>query len=355
MMIATDCPSTATLPPHDDMSASTASSSATATNDRRNRARRRPATPSPPPTAATPFEVLTSSSLTAMMARQATLPASISATSDPNFAERRRLLVDWMYSVVDECGFSRETVAIAARIVDAVARITPNFCGDGEMYHLLCMTGIYVAIKFNEGTSVGSSTIAGLSNGLFDAADVEAMERAVMRALGWRVAFPTPIQIASHMLALAFRGAGDAVSPAGRAAVLDEMAFRTENAVRDYVLSTSRPGTVAVASVLGAAELLGSTERRALLASLAQVLAAADVRQHVDGQEDVLKARTRLNTVIYGGGSAATAAASNPSVTVRAPCRPPSGSLVVGGGDRDPVDVLDDSVGSRSSKRLVSP
>mmetsp|Transcript_32777 Transcript_32777/g.78264 ORF Transcript_32777/g.78264 Transcript_32777/m.78264 type:complete len:348 (-) Transcript_32777:136-1179(-) len=344
-MIATECQPTATVPPLDDMSTSTASSSA-ATNDRRNRTRRRPASRSPPPS---PFEVLTSSSLAAMMARQASLPPSISASADPAFAERRRLLVDWMYSVVDECGFSRETVAIAARIVDAVAHITPNFCGDGEMYHLLCMTGIYVAIKFNEGTSVGSSTIASLSNGLFGRADVEAMERAAMRALEWRVAFPTPVQIASHMLALAFRGAGDAVSPSGRAAVLDEMAFRTENAARDYILSTSRPATVAVASVLGAAELLGSSERRALLDSLAGVLAADDVRRYVDGQEDVIKARTRLNTVIYGGKAKSGAS----SVTVRAPCLPPSGSLVVGA--PDPVDVLDESTGSRSIGRLVSP
>ncbi|EJK47161.1 hypothetical protein THAOC_34141 [Thalassiosira oceanica] len=122
-----------------------------------------------------------------------------------------------------------------------------------------------------------------------------------------------------------------------------------KNAARDYILSTSRPATVAVASVLGAAELLGSSERRALLDALAGVLAADDVRRYVDGQEDVIKARTRLNTVIYGGK--ATSGAS--SVTVRAPCLPPSGSLVVGA--PDPVDVLDESTGSRSIGRLVSP
>jgi len=178
----------------------------------------------------------------------------------------RRKLIDWCYAIADRCQFQRETVAVAANIVDRFMSTTRASSAssqeiealyDRTEYQLVALTALYISIKINERTSFGIKDFAAASRGIYPVEDIEVMELKILHALSWRVCPPTSVQMGNQILALMLPEESN--SRSGTFEFLrEEVAFQMENAVRDYYLATQRPSTIAAAAIMNAIESNGN-------------------------------------------------------------------------------------------------
>jgi hypothetical protein len=190
-------------------------------------------------------------------------------------SDDRTKIVDWCYSVVDLSQLNRENVAIAMNIVDRFMSnpcqlpsigISPHFScqkilHNHNMYQLLAVSALYIAIKINGHGQVilSAEKLAAISQGTYSVENIEAMERTILSCLSWRVCAPTAFQVGCTILELII----SQVQEDTRAAMVEisrwesireELAFQTENAVRDYQLAIQFPSTVAFMAILNAIE-----------------------------------------------------------------------------------------------------
>ncbi|KAL7533755.1 hypothetical protein ACHAXR_005435 [Thalassiosira sp. AJA248-18] len=164
-----------------------------------------------------------------------------------------------------------------------------NILHNRGQYQLLSLTALYISIKIKERTIFSSRDFSSASRGTYSTSDIESMERTILEGLGWRLCVPTPCQIGNMILELMERkclaavvvqdhhhrhrhyqgrrqpwhhdhqerGAGG--NNSGGVMInlnflRDELAFQTENAVREYYFTTHRSSTIAVISILNAME-----------------------------------------------------------------------------------------------------
>lgn len=194
-------------------------------------------------------------------------------------SEDRMDLVDWCYQIVDNCKFDRETVAIAMNIADRYM-CTPqahHILYHRGNYQLVILTALYISIKIHEPLAFGSQDFASLSKGTYSTQDIEDMELQMLEGLKWRLSCPSSLQLAHTILSLmASNVQGHEQIPALAkgvwAAIFEEVAFQTENAVRVYDFTTLRSSTVAVAAVLNAIEQINDRDYPALIVALTSIL-----------------------------------------------------------------------------------
>jgi Cyclin, N-terminal domain/Cyclin, C-terminal domain len=116
-------------------------------------------------------------------------------TQDSIDEDCRSKMVDWCYKVVDFCKYSRETVSITMSYVDRFLA-TPRgllLCSNIRTFQLACMTCLYTAVKIHEPEAMQPDSIAKLSQGVYSAEEVEAMELEIIKALEWRLNPPTAL------------------------------------------------------------------------------------------------------------------------------------------------------------------
>lgn len=177
---------------------------------------------------------------------------------------------------------------------------------------------MYISIKLNERSPLSSSDLSAATRGAYPAGEIEARELEILRVLEWRVCPPTAYQVGLHVASLMLlRVRATAIEAAGRDGAAgvpaeaarirtwgyfrDEVAFRVELSVRDYVLSIGRPSTVAVAAVLDVIEREDGRARRAYAGALSSVLEFFDF----DGPGELVGAKARLGGLVEneeGGG-----------------------------------------------------
>ncbi|GAX10769.1 hypothetical protein FisN_14Lh291 [Fistulifera solaris] len=119
-------------------------------------------------------------------------PQHATAPCDVNSDCREKMVV-WCNNVVDFCGYSRETVEIAASYVDRYLA-TPSgtrFRRNRMYFQLLFMTSLYTAIKIHEETALDTSVFAGFGPEMMKPEDIEGMELKLLHALRWHVNPPT--------------------------------------------------------------------------------------------------------------------------------------------------------------------
>merc|ERR1719253_1043589 len=155
-------------------------------------------------------------------------------------ADRARL-IDWCRALADRLRFGRETVAVAAHLLDRFAGTPPA-----------------------------------------------AAERRMLRALAWRLHPPTGMRVAHQVLALVM--SREALEPGTSNHLRDEVARQIENAVRDYSLAIRRPSTVAIAAIMNALEGLDNQVRERLTEALMRVLREFSF----EPLPDLLEARKQL-------------------------------------------------------------
>jgi hypothetical protein len=202
--------------------------------------------------------------------RSIEVPKEITDTTGLTVTEDdRKKIVDWCYSLVDLCQLSRESVAMAMNIVDRFMSkpsqphvgngISPSFSHqeilhDRNMYQLLAVSALYIAIKMNERVVLSSDRLSAVCRGIYTRESIEAMERTILSCLSWRVSAPTALQVGSIIFELMIAEAQEAIGSVMDAerfeSIQEELTYQTEIAVRDYLLAVQRPSTVAFMAIL---------------------------------------------------------------------------------------------------------
>jgi len=212
-------------------------------------------------------------------------------------AADRTKIVDWCYAIIDQCEYSRETVAVAMNVVDRFMCLpsSRDVLKDRTKYQLAAVTALYVANKLYEPVVLGSDGFSALSQGTYSVRDIEAMELRMLGALQWRLCPPTAIQISYQILALLEPRVRESLEKGTWDFVKDEAAFQTENSVRCERLSAaSRPSTVAVASVLNSIELVSPREYELLIREIMPIFKAFEF----DPPAVLLEAKERLRRLV---------------------------------------------------------
>ena len=244
-----------------------------------------------------------------------------------NEADRTQL-VDWCYKVVDLFKLEREVVAKAMDMVDRFLSKS-NSCDlvykilhDRIQFQLLTVTALYVSIKINERTVIGSKLFSIISCDLYSISDIEDMELSLLCGLSWYISAPTTVQIANHILKLISSHVTIQLRRRTWAAILDEVLYQAEHAVRDYYFVTQHPSTVAIAAIFNAIDRVEEVHcHQALSTSLIVFIEGESSSYSLTGGSDycggeavctekeyhrhdwidqILASKRRLNFLVYG-------------------------------------------------------
>ena len=114
-------------------------------------------------------------------------------TNDPTDALCRTKMIDWAYTVVDSCDFSRSNVFVATSNLDRFLSTPAGYKAlrDRREFQLLCMTSVYSAIKINEVETLTPQGMAHNSRGDYTAEEIEAAELNMFTTLNWHVNPPS--------------------------------------------------------------------------------------------------------------------------------------------------------------------
>jgi hypothetical protein len=183
-------------------------------------------------------------------------------------ADDRMQIVDWCYDVIDLCQLDRESVAIAMNIVDRFmstpcrlpsSGISQHFSRqeilyDRNMYQLLIVSALYIAIKVNERVVFSSEKLSAASRGMYSKESIEVMERTILACLQWKVSVPTAFQVGYVTLELVKAKVQESnisiIDIRSWEFIQEELRYQTEIAVRDYQLAVQRPSTVAIIALM---------------------------------------------------------------------------------------------------------
>ena len=152
----------------------------------------------------------------------------------------RVTIVDWCYTIIDECNFSRESVAIAMELAHRFlskqsfstlyydhGRSATHFLSNRKQYQLLIMTSLYISMKINECVVLGSDFFTELSRGLYTKEEIESTERTILHGLSWNVCPPTSSQMANYVLSLTY-SCVDNLNTSTWGLIFDEVHYQTE-------------------------------------------------------------------------------------------------------------------------------
>jgi hypothetical protein len=225
-------------------------------------------------------------------------------------AEVRTKMVDWCYSFIDTIQVERESVAMAMEMVDRFlskpSTSSEAVLSDCMQYQLLAVTALYVAVKTTGVTVLGIDFFCCISNDLYSMKEIEAMERTLLHGLSWCISAPTCVQMAHHILTLISADIQCEVKTWN--AILDEVMFQAEHAVREYYFVTQRPSTVAMAAIFSTLELFDKRNGRAFVRSLLSIL-----NDDFDSLEIIMAVKNNLNSLVYGNDSSDIELLSNSS------------------------------------------
>lgn len=192
--------------------------------------------------------------------------------------EDRHQLADWCFAIIDACNFQRETAVIAMNLLDRFMSISsePSIAAlqDRRELQLLTVTSLYISIKINERVAFPSDFFVTISRGGYSVQEIEETEKIILYYLGWRINGPTVLQIAMHILSLA--NAHKLLDQETKDSLLNEVQYQTENAVRSYDISISRPSTVALTILFKSFQQLASHDRIELFTQLLPLLQEFD-------------------------------------------------------------------------------
>ena len=208
-------------------------------------------------------------------------------------AEDRAQIVDWCYGVVDVLPLARLNVAVAMSIADRfmgnpnqllINQFTPHIFSPQEimynraMFQLLAVSALYIAIKINEQIIFSVEQCAEATHGMYTVEEIEAMERSILECLEWKVSAPTALEVGYAVLELMTPQVQDVCDMNNElmGSIIDDFAFQTENAVRDYhLVTTERTSTIAIMALLNAIkynEKMSKNAQQRFLNALSNVL-----------------------------------------------------------------------------------
>ena len=217
----------------------------------------------------------------------------VSESSQKLTVEDRAQIVDWCYSLIDLCQLARSNVVMAMSIADRfmsnpngllVSQFTPYSFSPQEirhnrtMFQLLAVSALYTTIKINEQVIFSAENFADATQGVYTAEEIEAMERTILECLAWKVSAPTALEVGCTVLELMTPQVQDVIDVNNdlMGSIIDDFAFQTECAVRDYhLVTTERTSTIAIMALLNAIkydEKMSKNAQQRFLNALSNVL-----------------------------------------------------------------------------------
>mmetsp|Transcript_7015 Transcript_7015/g.12288 ORF Transcript_7015/g.12288 Transcript_7015/m.12288 type:complete len:202 (-) Transcript_7015:348-953(-) len=137
--------------------------------------------------------------------------SSYSASGDPSeiCVHWRDNIIEWKYQVVDRFDLDREIVSISTFYLDKY--LSMHYV-DKELFQLVAMTSIYLAIKINSPKKMTPRSIASAVNGLISAKHIEEMELSIMKCLSWHLYPPTSVAFIENFFPLISRNCNNGFS-----------------------------------------------------------------------------------------------------------------------------------------------
>ena len=133
------------------------------------------------------------------------------------------------------------------------------------MFQLLAVFALYTTIEINEQVIFSAENFAAATKGVYTAEEIEAMERTMLECLAWKVSAPTALEVGCTMLELMTPQVQDVIDVNNELmGIIEDLAFQTECAVRDYHLVTAeRTSTIAIMALLNAIKYNENTSKAA--------------------------------------------------------------------------------------------
>eukprot|EP00957_Ditylum_brightwellii_P179315 13660813-Ditylum_brightwellii.AAC.1 len=175
--------------------------------------------------------------------------------SAPIDAECRFKMSRWCYQVVDHCGFDRESVSVAMSYLDRFLATDVGITAliDRKTFQLVVMTTLYTAVKLLEKERMNPSFVTAVSGGTFTEKDITDTEIAILYALDWRIHPPTALAFTRYFLSLIpSKYASDTL----KNFIVEVSRLQVELAVTNYSFVTTRPSTIAIASILNTMDFM---------------------------------------------------------------------------------------------------
>ena len=215
-------------------------------------------------------------------------------------------IVGWCYEIVDQCRFDRDTVAVAMNLADRFMS-TPEAQAQGILHHrgqyqLVAVTALYISIKLNESTVIGSRYFEALSKGVYSKEDIESMEWMMLESLSWRLNPPTSLQVSDHMLSLMLCHIQKTTSAPSLQEgtwnfVHEEVAYQIQNSIREYYFTSQRPSTIATAAILNVIyQVVEDQDCKTLILALVYVL--QEFVEKLDSSHRVREVMDRLQSIV---------------------------------------------------------
>lgn len=179
----------------------------------------------------------------------------------------REKTIEWQYHVVDKFDLDREIVSISTFYLDQY--LSMNFV-DEELFQLVSMTSIYLAIKIHSPKKVTMNAIANAGSGLITARHIEAMELSIMKCLDWHLLPPTSVAYIDNFFPIL-----SACCSGDFGKVVDAFEFSrflVELSVCEYPFLCAKPSSIAIAAILHSLDHfnLPSKAREAFQASVVE-------------------------------------------------------------------------------------
>lgn len=162
----------------------------------------------------------------------------------------RKMLVDWMYYVIDYCHLQRQAVAAAAFFFDVAVR--KKLVETPEEHQLAAATALQLALKTHDSSIIRLEKLVKLGRGLFTENDVVKMERQILESMNWRLHPPSTYCFLRQYERLL----PTTISESARSMINKVTALACEVTVTESSYLSYKPSEIAYASMLMALEMI---------------------------------------------------------------------------------------------------
>ena len=147
------------------------------------------------------------------------------------------------------------------------------FCPTRQVFQLVAMASLYLAIKLHSTKKISIRAIASTGNGTVTVGHIEAMELSILRRLDWHLFPPTSVSFIENFYPLIHEGDdnggsrrgdghgnGHCFAGSGRGLIEDSLEFSrflAELSVCSYPSVSARPSSIAIAAILLSFEYFG--------------------------------------------------------------------------------------------------
>lgn len=162
----------------------------------------------------------------------------------------RKMLIEWMYYVVDYCRLQRTAVAAASFFFDVAVR--KELVHGAEEHQLAAATALQLALKTHDSSVIKLDKLVKLGRGQFTEKDVVEMERKILESLQWHLHPPS----AYCFLRQYERLLPNSIGQTTRQMINNVTSLACEVTLTDHKYLCYQPSEVSYAALLMALEMI---------------------------------------------------------------------------------------------------